>query len=55
MVQKSKTKECPSCAMDIDPKAEFCPICEYHFPKTNPLYQWVAILLAILMLLLLFF
>ncbi|MCH6202067.1 hypothetical protein MMU07_20995 [Aquiflexum sp. LQ15W] len=54
MVPKPKTKECPSCAMDIDSKAEFCPICEYHFPKTNPIYQWIAILLAILLLLLLF-
>lgn len=54
MVQKTKTKECPSCAMDIDSKAEFCPICDYHFPKKSALYQWIAILLAILMLLLLF-
>ena len=55
MVQKPKTKECPSCAMDINSKAKFCPICEYHFPKRNPVYQWIAILLAILMLLLMLF
>jgi hypothetical protein len=47
-----KTKECPSCAMDIDQKAEFCPICDYQFPKRNVIYQIVALLLALLMLLL---
>jgi RNA polymerase subunit RPABC4/transcription elongation factor Spt4 len=51
MVQKNQTKECPSCAMEVGEKEEFCPICEFHFPKRNPLYQWVAIILALFFLL----
>ncbi|WP_200979392.1 hypothetical protein [Echinicola sp. 20G] len=46
-----KTKECPSCAMEVDVKANTCPICKYEFPKRSPIYQWVAILLAILFIL----
>lgn len=55
MVQKNKTKECPSCAMEVDKDLEFCPICQYHFPKRNPVYQWLAILLALLLLLMFIF
>jgi predicted amidophosphoribosyltransferase len=51
MVQKNQTKECPSCAMEINKKEVFCPICQYEFPKRNPLYQWLAILLAVFFLL----
>ncbi|WP_373492848.1 hypothetical protein [Aquiflexum sp.] len=46
-----KTKECPSCAMDVEKDAKFCPICDFHFPKRNPIYRIVALLLALLMLL----
>ncbi|WP_175402793.1 hypothetical protein [Mangrovivirga cuniculi] len=45
-----KTKECPSCAMEIDEKADVCPICQYEFPKQSPLLKYVAIALAILLL-----
>jgi len=45
-----KTKECPSCAMDIDKNADFCPICLFEFPKRNPIYQWIAIILALFFL-----
>lgn len=55
MVQKNKTIECPSCAMMVDKVLEFCPICQYQFPKTNPFYQWLAILLALLFLLMFIF
>lgn len=44
-----KTKECPSCAMEIDAKAETCPICGYDFPKT-PLYLKIVAVLMILLL-----
>ena len=50
-----KKKECPSCAMEVDSKSKFCPICGYEFPRQNPIYQWVAILLAVLFLLILLF
>ena len=46
-----KTKECPSCAMDVDENAQFCPICNFHFPKRNSIYQIVALLLVVLLLL----
>ncbi|WP_293013350.1 hypothetical protein [Mongoliibacter sp.] len=46
-----KKKECPSCAMEVDDKADVCPICQFEFPKRNPLYQWLAIILALFFLL----
>ncbi len=50
-----KYKECPSCAMEVEAKANKCPICGYEFPK-HPLYlKWVAILFIILILLFLIF
>ncbi len=47
----SKTMECPSCAMEIDPKSRECPICGYEFPRQNSSIKWVAILLLLLILL----
>ncbi|HEU5290918.1 MAG TPA: hypothetical protein VFU05_09770 [Cyclobacteriaceae bacterium] len=47
-----KTKECPSCAMQVDAKSNICPICSYEFTDTNNGYlKWIAIILAILFLL----
>jgi len=51
----SKTKECPSCAMEIDAKAEVCPICQYEFPKQSRFSIWVAVLLIVVLLLLFLF
>ncbi len=48
-----KKKECPSCAMQIDEKARECPVCGYEFPVQNKIFQWVAILLVVLFLLML--
>jgi len=50
-----KKKECPSCAMEINAENKICPICTYEFPQKNPLYQWIAILLAVVFLLMMFF
>ena len=47
-----KTKECPSCAMDIDDGAQQCPICQYEFPVVKKTRIWLAFVLAILLLLL---
>lgn len=49
-----KTKECPSCAMEVDAKSKVCPICEYEFAEIRTSYKWVAVLLIIVMLLYLF-
>ncbi|MEX0928180.1 MAG: hypothetical protein WD266_08195 [Balneolales bacterium] len=46
-----KTKECPSCAIDVDAKREICPICGYEFPeqKSWPSYViWVMIILLLI-------
>jgi RNA polymerase subunit RPABC4/transcription elongation factor Spt4 len=42
-----KTKECPSCAMDVDSKSKECPICNYEFPKQKILYQIIAVILIL--------
>lgn len=41
--------------MEIDADEKKCPICGYEFPRSNPAYAWVAILLVILLLLFLIF
>ncbi|HOO09884.1 MAG TPA: hypothetical protein PKW06_08095 [Cyclobacteriaceae bacterium] len=46
-----KTKECPSCAMEVDPKSKVCPICGYEFAEYGTGLKWVAILLIVLILL----
>ena len=43
-----KTKDCPSCAMEVDSKAAICPVCGYEFPVQNKIYIVVALLLLIL-------
>lgn len=45
-----KTKECPSCAMDVESKSKECPICGYEFAEIKTSYRWLAILLALLLL-----
>lgn len=47
-----KTKECPSCAMDIDARAKVCPICQYEFAEPSSGMRVAVILLAIILLLL---
>ncbi len=50
-----KTKECPSCAMEVDAKSKVCPICQYEFTDFPISYKWVAALLILLFLLLIIF
>lgn len=45
------TKECPSCAMEVDASSTICPICQYEFAETKTSYKWIAIILAVIMLL----
>ncbi len=42
------TKECPSCAMEIDKQEQACPICGYEFPQQKSSLFWVALLMLIL-------
>jgi len=50
-----KTKECPSCAMEVDAKSKECPICGYEFSDHSMGVKWVAILLILLFLFFLIF
>jgi len=50
-----KTKECPSCAMEVDAKAKECPVCGYEFAEIASGYKWVAILLILVFLIYLIF
>jgi RNA polymerase subunit RPABC4/transcription elongation factor Spt4 len=50
-----KKKECPSCAMEVDAKANICPVCGYEFPVQNKIYLLVAIILLIVAVLYLIF
>lgn len=45
-----RTKECPSCAMEVDAKSQECPICNYEFAEIKAGYKWVAIFLIVIML-----
>ncbi|MEX0684610.1 MAG: zinc ribbon domain-containing protein [Balneolales bacterium] len=50
-----KTKECPSCALEVDAQNEICPICGYEFPEQSSwsyLVIWVMIALLLLWVLL---
>jgi RNA polymerase subunit RPABC4/transcription elongation factor Spt4 len=48
MPEKMKTKECPSCAMEVDASNKICPVCSYEFTDSNKGgLKWIAILLAI--------
>ncbi|MEP3129221.1 zinc ribbon domain-containing protein [Ekhidna sp.] len=50
-----RTKECPSCAMDVDAKSKICPICQYEFSEIKVGYRWIAMALIIVLLLYLLF
>ncbi len=42
-----KKKECPACAMSIDRDKNVCPVCGYEFPKEQPLFKFLIVLLVI--------
>jgi len=50
-----KTKECPSCAMEVDINSKVCPICKYQFTRQSTSLKWAALLLALLFLIYLIF
>jgi RNA polymerase subunit RPABC4/transcription elongation factor Spt4 len=41
----SRTKECPSCAMEVKSNSRVCPICGYEFTGSSP---WIKIIAAVL-------
>lgn len=50
-----KTKECPSCAMDVDTRCKVCPICAYEFTNPGTRIRWTAIVLVLIILVYLMF
>ena len=50
MEDRSSNRECPSCALPIDARAEACPYCGYDLPRTAPWIKTAAILFAVLLL-----
>ena len=46
-----KTKECPSCAMEVDSSSKICPICQFEFPRRAPWITGMAIFLRLVWLL----
>ncbi|HEX7070630.1 MAG TPA: zinc ribbon domain-containing protein [Rhodothermales bacterium] len=45
----AKTRECPSCALEIDARAETCPYCGYELPTDKLSWKLVAIVAALLL------
>ncbi|MBN1996405.1 hypothetical protein JW935_02550 [candidate division KSB1 bacterium] len=43
-------KECPSCAVAVDDKAETCYICGYEFPRQKMSIKIVVIVLVLVFL-----
>jgi len=48
----SSYRECPSCALEFEDNGnvEECPYCGYEFPQRASGVQWVAWVLALLLL-----
>lgn len=49
-----KTKECPSCAMQVSANLDICPICEYEFAESQSSRKGVMAVAIILLLLALY-
>ena len=51
------TRECPSCACEVEANHNRCPICGYEFPNPSPaqkgLKLWGALIMLAIMLALL--
>ena len=43
-----KTKECPSCAMDVEETATQCTFCSYEFAGQKSSLKWLALLMLVL-------
>jgi len=52
---QNNTKECPSCAMEVEKQSKVCPICGYEFAEYPSVIKWLAFLLIIAFLLLMVF
>ena len=52
---RTKTKECPSCAIEIDSKSKTCPVCQYEFGASRIGLKLTALLLILFFLYLIFF
>lgn len=44
-----RTRECPSCALEVDAEAEVCPYCNYEFPVQKRSVMTMAVVMALLL------
>lgn len=44
-----KLIECPSCALDVPREANYCPYCDYEFPRQKSSRSIMAIVMALLL------
>lgn len=49
-----KSKECPSCGWDVDADSKECKYCQYEFPQQNKAYIFLAVLLIVVFLWMIF-
>ena len=51
------TRECPSCAVEVQANHNRCPICGYEFPHPGPArkFLWPAVALLLLLAILSWF
>lgn len=46
----ARTRECPSCALDVEATESVCPYCGYEFPVQRSSVKAVAVIMALLLL-----
>ena len=39
--KKFGTRECPSCAVEVEANHNRCPVCGYDFPQPGPTRKWL--------------
>jgi len=50
IAEEEKTRECPSCALEVPVDSEICPYCNYEFPVQKKFFPFVVVLLIVLLL-----
>lgn len=48
--KQDSQRECPSCALPIDPDADVCPYCGYDLPRQKNALKLAALIMALLLI-----